>query len=126
MTLKNPGPVPKVEYCFNFCSWNLNSISVHDFFRVSLLEAFNIFHKFAFIAICETYLDSNFDLPASLVNADKVARPSYEFIKRNHPDDIKRGDTGLFYKDALCTLHRCSLCTGTEGVAVQPTVYTVP
>ena len=26
---------------FSFCSWNLNSTTAHDFFRVSLIEAYN-------------------------------------------------------------------------------------
>ena len=98
---KNPDPVPKVGNYFNFCSWNLSSISAHDFSRLSLLEAFNIIHKFDAIAICETRLHSTIDLPANAVDDDKVALSRYEFIKKNHPDDVKRGGVGLFYKDAL-------------------------
>ena len=88
---KNPGPALRVGNCFSFCSWNLNSISAHNFSRVSVLEAFNNFHKFDVIAICETHLDSAFDLPTNVVNADKVALPNYDFIKKNHPDNVKRG-----------------------------------
>ena len=98
---KNPGPALRVGNCFSFSSRNLNSISAHDFSRVSLLEAFNNFHKFDVIAICETHLDSAFDLPTNVVNADKVALPSYDFIKKNHPDNVKRGG-GL-----VCTIKMC-------------------
>ena len=62
---------------------------------MSLLEAFNNIHKFDVIAICETQLDSTFDLP------DKVEISRYEFIKKNHPGDIKRGGVGLFFKEML-------------------------
>ncbi len=98
---KNPGPVPRMGNCFNFCTWNLNSISAHDFSRVSLLEAFNNIHKFDVIAICETHLDSTIDLPVNAVDADRLALSNYQFIKNNHPDDVKRGGVGLYYKDTL-------------------------
>ena len=87
--------------CFSFCSWNLNSISAYDFSRVSLLKAFNNFHKFDAIAVRETHLDIAFHLPANAVNADKVALPSYDFVKKNHPDDVKRGSAGLYCKNTL-------------------------
>ena len=43
-----------------------------------------------------------------------------EVLKLNDCD-VKRVDKT---KDPF-TLHRCNFCTGTEGVTVQPTVYTV-
>ena len=98
---KNPGPVANVGNSFNFCCWNLNSIAAYDFSRVSLLEAFNNIHKFDVIALCETHLDSMFDLPDNSVNADKVESSRYEFIKKNHPGDIKRGGVGLLFKETL-------------------------
>ena len=33
----------------SFCHWNLNSISAHDFVKVSQLEAYNAIHKFDII-----------------------------------------------------------------------------
>ena len=35
------------------------------------------------------------------MNADKVALPSYDFIKKNHPDNVNRGGVGLYYKNML-------------------------
>ena len=36
------------------------------------------------------------------MNADKVALPSYDFIKKNHPGNVKRGGgVGLYYKYML-------------------------
>ena len=98
---KNPGPALRVGNCFNFCSWNLNCISALDFSRVSFFEAFDTFHTFDVIAICETHLDSAFDLPTNVVNADKVALPSYDFSKKNHPYNVKRGVVGRYYKNML-------------------------
>ena len=57
----NPGPSAKDSYsCYNFslCHWNLNSITAHDFSKVSLLEAFNAVHKFDIFCLTETYLDN--------------------------------------------------------------------
>ena len=57
----NPG-TKKTKSCYNFslCHWNLNCITVHNFSKISLLEAYYVQHKFDMICISETYLDSNF------------------------------------------------------------------
>ena len=52
----NPGPET-----LDFCTWNLNSITAHDFLGVSLIEAFNSVYKHDLIGIVETHLDSTFD-----------------------------------------------------------------
>ena len=41
------------------CHWNLNSISAHNYIKVSLLRAHISTHKFDVISISETYRDSN-------------------------------------------------------------------
>ena len=48
---KNPGPKLNSYQSFSFCQWNLNSITVHNFLKVSLLQAYTrhnisvLFHK---------------------------------------------------------------------------------
>ena len=51
----NPGPGQWTS--LSFCHWNLNSISVHGFVKVSLLEAYNAIHKFDIICLSETFLN---------------------------------------------------------------------
>ena len=57
----NPGP-KKIKSCYNFSifHWNIDSITAHNFVKISLLEACNAQHKFDMICISETYLDSSF------------------------------------------------------------------
>ena len=54
----NPGP--KLNSCENCsaCHWNLNSISVHNLSKVSLLNAYTSLRSFDIICLPETYLHS--------------------------------------------------------------------
>ena len=42
---KNPGPKPNCCYCFSICHWNLNSVSAHNFIKLSLLSAYISINK---------------------------------------------------------------------------------
>ena len=44
---------------FSICHWNFNSISAHNFIKVSLLKTFIATHKLDVICLSETYLDSS-------------------------------------------------------------------
>ena len=48
----NPGP----KY-FSICHWNLNSLTAHNYLKVSQLQAFHLVYKF--LCISETHLDSS-------------------------------------------------------------------
>ena len=76
------------------CYWNLNSIAAHAFVRISLIEAYNSIYNYDLIGIVETHLDDTF-------NQESLAMKGYEFIKCNHPSNIKRGRVGLYIKDTL-------------------------
>ena len=78
-TETNPGPDT-----LNFCTWNLNSITAHDFLRVSLMEAYNSVYNYDLIGIVETHLDSTID-------EERLALDGYSFHKENHPQNVKRG-----------------------------------
>ena len=54
----NPGPKPNSCKSFLICHWNLNSITSHNFIKVSLLTTYNSIHKFDIICLSETYLNS--------------------------------------------------------------------
>ena len=85
----NPGPET-----LDFCCWNLNSITAHDFLRVSLIEAYNSVFNYDLIGIVETHLDNT-------VDNDRLTLDGYSFIKANHPQNVKRGGVGLYIKDSL-------------------------
>ena len=40
------------------CPWNLNSISAHNFIKISLLKTYIATHKLDVLCLSETYLDS--------------------------------------------------------------------
>ena len=54
----NPGP--RKDQNLSICHWNLNSISAHNFAKLSSLQAFNSIHKFDVIFIFENFLDLSF------------------------------------------------------------------
>ena len=54
----NPGPTPSSGQYFSICHWNLNSITAHNFAKLSLLTAYNLVHSFDIICLSETYLNS--------------------------------------------------------------------
>ena len=54
---KNPGPKPNPCQSFSICHWNLNSISAHNFLKLSLLQAYIAVHNFDVTCLSETYLD---------------------------------------------------------------------
>ena len=72
----NPGPDT-----LSFCCWNLNSITAHDFLRVSLIEAYNSVYNNDLIGIVETHLDDT-------VDADRLALDGYSLYKANHPRNV--------------------------------------
>ena len=55
----NPGPRGNHSQYFSFCHWNLNSLPVHNYAKVHLLQAFNAIHKLDLICLSESYLNSS-------------------------------------------------------------------
>ena len=95
----NPGPDT-----FNFCCWNLNSITSYDFLRLSLLEAYNSIYKYDLISVVETHLDDSDD-------ESRLQLDGYSFIKSNHPLNVKRGGVALYVKDSIPMNQRYDLST---------------
>ena len=54
----NPEPKPSSCNKFSICHWNLNSISAHNFIKLSLLRAYISVHNFDILCLSETYLES--------------------------------------------------------------------
>ena len=49
----NPGPTPSSWQCFSVCHWNLDSITAHNFAKLSLLTAYNLVHSFDIICLSQ-------------------------------------------------------------------------
>ena len=52
----NPGPKRNSTETFSFCHWNLNSISSHNYVKISLLKAYITVHKFDIICLSQAYM----------------------------------------------------------------------
>ena len=79
----NPGPGDKG---LSICQWNLNSVWVDDFAKISHIPAFLYVYNFDIFCICESFLDS------SIEDLDpRLAIDGYEFLRCDHPSDSKRG-----------------------------------
>ena len=72
----NPGPTSSSGKCFSICHWNLNSITAHNFAKLSLLTAYNLVHSFVIICLSETYLNS--ETPP---NYTRLELPGYNLLQ---------------------------------------------
>ena len=96
----------------SFCHWNLNSISAHDFVKVSQLEAYNAIHKFDIIGLSETFLNSSLQN-----NDDSLVLNEFKLVRSENPSDLKRGGVCIYFKESLSikllnitNLHECLVC----------------
>ena len=76
------------------CHWNLNSLSAHNFSKLTQMKAYMSVYKHDFICLSETYLDSS--TPDSLLEID-----GYILVRANHPNNIKRGGVCIYYNESL-------------------------
>ena len=90
----NPGPKKLKKNSLSVCHWNLNSLSAHNFSKLTQLKAYISIHKHDFICLSETYLDSS--IPDSLLEIDR-----YNLICSDHPNDIKRGEVCIYFNEIL-------------------------
>ena len=92
----NPGPKRNSTETFSFCHWNLNSISSHNYVKISLLKAYITVHKFDIICLSETYLDSS-----TRHDDENLEIPGYDIARADHPTNTKRGGVCIYYKKCL-------------------------
>ena len=90
----NPAPKKFKKKSLSVCQWNLNSLSPHNFSKLTQLKAYISIYKHDFICLSETYLDSS--IPDSLLEID-----GYDLIRSDHPNDIKRSGVSIYYKESL-------------------------
>ena len=93
----NPGPKNR-NSCYNFsvCHWNLNSITVHNFGKVNLLQAYNAIYDFDMICLSEPYLDSSVSS-----DNDNLYIRDYKLVRADHPGNIKRRGACVYFKESL-------------------------
>ena len=80
----NPGPKKLKKNSLSVCHWNLNSLSAHNFSKLTQLKAYISMYKHDFICLSETYLDSS--TPDRLLEID-----GYILVRADHSNNIKRG-----------------------------------
>ena len=92
----NPGLKPNSCESFSVYHWNLNSITSHNFIKVSLLTSYNNNHKFDIICLSETYLNSE-----TLSNDENLNIPGYNLIRAGNLSNTKRGGICIYFKESL-------------------------
>ena len=82
----DPGPKKNCSTNFSFCNWNLNSLSAHNYVKLSSLQAYNSVYKHDVICLSETYLDN------SVLSDEKdLNLPGYKLVRADYPGNVKRG-----------------------------------
>ena len=91
----NPGPKELLNNkSLSICHCNLNSLTAHNYSKLTQLKAYISIYKHDFVCLSETYLDSA--TPNSLLEID-----GYNLIRADHPNNTKRGGVCIYYKDSL-------------------------
>ena len=90
----NPGPKKSKDNALSVCHWNLNSITAHNFSKLTQLKAYVSTYKYDFVCLSETYLDSS--TPNDVIDIE-----GYNLVRADHPDNIKRGGVCIYYKESL-------------------------
>ena len=96
---------------FTCCHWNVNSLAAHNMLKLSSIAAYSSIHKYDFICVSETYLDS------SVQSVDKgISINGHNLICDDHPSNNKRG-VCIYYLESLAVqlakincLNECLLC----------------
>ena len=72
----------------------LNSLSAHNFSKLTQLKPDISMYKYNFICLSETYLDSS--TPDGLLEIDR-----YSLVRVDHPNNIKTGEVYIYHKELL-------------------------
>ena len=92
----NPGPKKNCSNSFSFCHWNLNSLTAHNYVKLSSLQAYNSVYKHDVICLSETYLDN------SILSGERDLNfPGYKLVTADYPENVKRGGICIYFKESL-------------------------
>ena len=92
----NPSSTRTPKASLSICHWNLNSISAHNYIKLSLLRVYLVFHKFDIICLSETYLSSG-----TPPDDDTLQISGYNLVRSDHPFNSKRGGVCIYNKSYL-------------------------
>ena len=81
---------------FSICHWNLNSISAHNFTKISFLKTYIATQKLDFICLSETSLNSSFSN-----DDDNLEIPGFHLFRADHPSNTKQGGVYIYYRNYL-------------------------
>ena len=109
----NPGPKRDKDCNFSVCSWNIGSVSFHNFIKLSLLSSYNSIYKYYLICFSETFLDSSF-----LPDDPRLYLDGYNLIRDAHPNDLKRGGVCVCVKNSLAT-RVCNISNLNECITIE-------
>ena len=87
---ESPGPKCNSNQSFSICHWNLNSITAHNYLKISLLRAYISRHNFDLVGISEIYLDST-----TAVDDENPEITGHNQLRADHPSISKRGGVCL-------------------------------
>ena len=90
----------------SLCHWNLNSIWVEDFSKLSQILAFLNVHQFDISCLTKTFLDSS-----SSSEDLRLAIEGYNFFCCNHASNLRRGGVCLYFKDECLV---CEIWNGSK------------
>ena len=93
---ENPGPKCNSNQLFSICHRNLNSITAHNYLKISLLRAYISLHYFDVVCISETYLDSS-----TAPDDENLEIAGYNLLRTDHPSNSKRDGVCVYYKSSL-------------------------
>ena len=78
------------------CDWNINSISAHNFIKLSLLRTYISINKIDIICLSDTYLDSRISS-----DDDNLELLGYNLVRADSPTNTKRGGVCIYYHNSL-------------------------
>ena len=93
---ENSDPKCNSNQWFSICHWNLNSITAHNYLKISLSGAYILLHSFDVVCISETYLDST-----TAVDDKTLAIAGYNLLRADHASNSKRGGVCVCHKSSL-------------------------
>ena len=107
----SPGPDKNYKSLI-CCRWNVNGLTPHNILKLSLIAAYNSIHKYDFICISGTCLDSSVQSDDRDISINGCHR-----ICADHPSNNKRGGVCIYDRKSLAAqlvkitnLNECLLC----------------
>ena len=82
--------------CLSIGHWNLNSISAHNFIKLSLLRTYISINKTDILWLYETYLYSSISSDNS-----NLELPGYNLVRADNPANTRRGGVCIYYRNSL-------------------------